>query len=1255
MSQSSRSAHKTISPSTTPLARPRNTFIDPQTTPILKNYQSELTNTLDQLDQKSAPAQTQKPPKISTEKIIENAKLHHLERNILENAKELATTLPDLLRALSLAKQGEVLDTALNVINSAKIKNLATELFKNENNKQLIKETILETAIKISNYHKEISNEYFGTEFKIMSTAEESGKKEGKSSDIEIPDFFSNTENVEKLALFLESNKEKLAALGEDLPILYLGMKDIINGKIPSPDVVKKLSKVTSVQDILGEVRNFVWENQEFRDEILSTSKTTILTMLKGYSPGAGAEELKIIENEIQTLLGNSPELQQSYLDFAFLQFDTTGMFELLQGKKEAQAVVQDTLKIPFIQNLITNLSNSNAAPNIRNILVGRGVDVALDAAGEQIVNQQNWPALKAELTNLSQDPRLQEVFFEFLTAEGLGELTQTIALIQSEKAMEGAEQILQSPRAAKLFAVLRDFTQKTDTAETQLLRTGIGVISETIVGLNPNANAEQITEDLQKLLVVNQSMRESIMQLSLNPDKLRQIIALSREAEIGQIGQTLAKLKAIPEMAVILGSTTEFLNSTDGENLRNTGIEIATVQAKEAVKDSTFFQTPEGKMIFKEATAFVSRRPEIINTLLKLSTNPQGIQAIEKAFAPLLQGKEMPPGQILAKFDQLATRQPEVRDTLRTLEKDINNNPDIWRTGAKLAEVQLAAVVSRMPFFQSPEGKQVFEQAKPELAKLMETDVGLKAAITPLFFSSEGRRELQSMTQKSPSVTVLLKKINNSPHLQKAITVLRDRLINSPKLQEFTISAIFNKENLFDKNIRSFFNRHQDARTKIVDFALNTKAIERTVQTIQKAFEPNAKGGKPTPEEIWTKLSPLVNHPKVGEMLQTLRTDMRTNITQWRGVINFGLDKVTEHVGQISRILLKPFVEEGMIGQIDNAVAETAQFFRENKEIQASLADFLLNPKNINSLVAIGAAQEDPVKLLNLVAENTALVRIARATVKSLLARKDVQEVLSTVAVQYIDKLSAPTETSQTQSSTPESSAEPSTAPPTDPESLLDVIIANENLKGLIQDVTTHIASPEWKESRDKLFGKGTNATLEMVKTKFEISTEKWPSVQAELAQFMGINEEVQQSILSIASDPGMLKRALNFTKTKDYALLQDPRLQTIFNQVHQLFAQKPELLNNVTTTAVDIGLDKVAPEKSQKLRNRIKEFATEHVKPSVFEGKTLAGLIEDGLKAAELADWDLSKLSNLNNIMNKLDIGFWESVGLGLDWAWD
>ncbi len=342
---------------------------------------------------------------------------------------------------------------------------------------------------------------YFGYEFEVQEKLD-LGKED-------VPDFISKPENAEKLAAFLEANQDVLKGAGRDLPVLYLGVKAIVNNDLDNP-AIKALTENKSLTELMGKLREFVGKEPEFREELLKNAEAGVLAALKTISPNPDATDWGAVGGEIKDLISASPEFQENFLDFAFLQFEKGPLIEAIQGKGEPTEIAGEILKVPFVKTLAGNLSDKQKTPQLRNLIAEIGVNAGFNYAGEQLKDNLNYKVLEGELKKLAQDPELQDALFNMLSSENSAELLQTFQEVQNGN-LENLSKLLKNENAKVILEKAGGFLSKNPKAQK--------VVFDQVL-----AQDERL-KPLEGFLQRDPDGMQAVFELAANPDELGKVV----------------------------------------------------------------------------------------------------------------------------------------------------------------------------------------------------------------------------------------------------------------------------------------------------------------------------------------------------------------------------------------------------------------------------------------------------------------------------------------------------------------------------------------------------------------------------------------------------------------------------------------------------------------------------------------------------------------------------------------------------------
>ncbi|MBT7484074.1 hypothetical protein HN680_04835, partial [Candidatus Peregrinibacteria bacterium] len=425
-------------------------------------------------------------------------------------------------------------------------------------------------------------------------------EEEEETTDLtaSIPDFLGEQANADQVALFFEENQDLLEAAGEDLPVLYLAVRALFNKDFDNP-AINALANNESFGIMLTALREFTDQNSAFQEGVLEASGKGIVMVLKSFAPENESRDWDSIEGEINGLIAASPELQNDYLDFVFLQFDKGSFVEALQGNIDPLQLAGETLSIPFIRNLTNQLGNREQTPNLRTLLTETGIHAGLSLLGEEMQENEDWPILEAELRQLAENPELQDAFFGLLKEGNSTELLTGFQKIMAGDYLDGASTLLSNQNIQIILSELREFVRETDKTEEFLLNIAIVNLGDYLNDVYPQMANSALTESLRQIVVGNDVMRENILQLALNPYKINQVIEITRNITPENLEETVIALRDIPELNAILDNLPDILASDQGpsvvikENITKVALNFAT-------QNIPILQTPEGQELLQ-------------------------------------------------------------------------------------------------------------------------------------------------------------------------------------------------------------------------------------------------------------------------------------------------------------------------------------------------------------------------------------------------------------------------------------------------------------------------------------------------------------------------------------------------------------------------------------------------------------------------------------------------------------------------------
>lgn len=458
---------------------------------------------------------------------------------------------------------------------------------------------------------------------------EETEEETEEDSTVAIPDFLANPENADKLAQFFEENEEQLLAAGKDLPVLYLAARAVFNKDFQNP-AIKALADNGSLGAMMTELRVFVDQEPEFREGILEQSEKGVVAALKLLAPGE-ERDWEAIEEEVRGIISASPELQADYLDFVFLQFDKEATLEALQGNIDPLSIAREILGIPFIHNLANQLGDKEATPHLRQVLTEIGINAGFNYANKTLEGNNDWHRLQAELRELADNPRIQDALFGLLEEDDASELIEGVQRIMAGETVEGADRLLQNEHVRVILGELRKFVAETDETEKYLLDAAVDQAGRLLHSAYPQLASGALIGSLRQLAVENDVVRESLLQLALDPDKIRAVTSIASYVSSQNLGETIAALRSIPELNIILDHLTDALGQEQGagEALRTSLSRTALTYVEQNVG---FFQTPRGQELFQRAKPQLEgflRDSDVLQQAVAIATTPEGAQAL--------------------------------------------------------------------------------------------------------------------------------------------------------------------------------------------------------------------------------------------------------------------------------------------------------------------------------------------------------------------------------------------------------------------------------------------------------------------------------------------------------------------------------------------------------------------------------------------------------------------------------------------------
>ncbi len=502
------------------------------------------------------------------------------------------------------------------------------------------------------------------------------------------------------------------------------------------------------------------------------------------------------------------------------------------------------------------------------------------------------------------------------------------------------------------------------------------------------------------------------------------------------------------------------------------------------------------------------------------------------------------------------------------------------------------------------------YKDLETELKQLAQSP-RLQDALFNMLSSKNSAEFLQAFFDiKEGNLNGLSKLLKN----ENARTILEEGggfLAKNPKAQEALLKNVLAKDERL-KPLEGFLKRDPDGIQVVFDLLAKPDELSQVVDSLDPVLKEIEKE-EPNPSVILAQAENLLSYPKIKQFVENIAADFQSNPDVWQETVDMGVDQVVPAVQDSVRDVLSGVLPESSLGAVNKALESSGKVLKNDPELQKSLINFTTKPGNIATIRQILKAKDNPVQLINTVGSNPALVKVIDQMKTALLADPGVRDSLTDAVLGYMDNIS------QLSGESTSPGAESAKKSSVSPEQILDIILANKNIKNLVDSTVDQIASPEWKEARGKMFAKGAETVLTITKNvalkEWKIDEAKWTKIEGALSKFLGKNENIQFSMLNLAKDFDAAKKFMNLGELKDLSVINHPEVKNILGEVAKFFTDSPDTWNLTVNTMGDAAIDTFKADSSETTRRKLKQ----DVKGSdlnaqrIFNSKTIGDILID------------------------------------------
>ncbi len=600
-------------------------------------------------------------------------------------------------------------------------------------------------------------NSLLGTNFDISSKEE--------TESIPVPDLLANPKNAEKFAQFFDQNKALLEAAGEDVPILYLGIKAILNQDFENP-AISKLSQNQSLQKILDALHQFIVHDPELKAQIIQKSQEGIRNVLQSADKTVTAD-WEAIDQELTALINGNQDLQNQFLDFAFLKFDKGILLQAAQGKASPLKAGKAILQIPFVKNLTQALASDQKAPHLKNVIAQIGINAGFRKANEKMNSDPEWPKIQHQLRTLAENPEIQKSVFRLLSEENTDQLLTSLEDFQNGKSMRAGKKLLRNTEIRNILAQVSQHLQKKDAAPLKKR-----IISSALDQVQKSTRLFQTS----KGRALFQKARPHLQKALTTSPIVSQVLNLGASQEGEKVLSKIRANKRNPEALV-----NTIRRSPQTQAIIKEASRI--LQKDSSIRNLCLDSIKAKNRKLKPLTNFLKRNPRQFNNLLGLAENTDQLQRIARTITPLTKKRNPSPQEIIATADKLI-QNPKIKSLVKALVADRKTFRDgvdqVLPIAQKKLEKALTGVLDK-------EGLQKSKAALRAMGQIIKSDREIQNLIGDIIQSPA---QLKPILNTKGNPGALIKALGNNPKLVQLIDRARTKFLASPEVKAALVTT---------------------------------------------------------------------------------------------------------------------------------------------------------------------------------------------------------------------------------------------------------------------------------------------------------------------------------------------------------------------------------------------------------------------------------------------------------------------------------
>ena len=1000
-----------------------------------------------------------------------------------------------------------------------------------------------------------------------------------------VENFVGNPSHAAHLADFIQTHSEKFQAMGKNFPIFYLAIKDVLSGELDTTAI----SALRTNQELLNGMqllRQFFKEYPDSQKVIIKEGEQLILEGLQNIASKENTLDWKKAQEELAQIISDTRDLQSNLLDLIFLQFETGALVDIAQGKGNPVLALQTLQKMPFINTLTQKLGDQKETPVLRQIFTS----VAIESF-TNIISRKFPQVEKSHLLKLFACQDLKDSIFNLLLSPQ--KLEQIVTIFQEEKiSIDNYPQIVSRLRAVpELNTFLDEFLT--------LLKTKDGVT---------------LKIDLLEIALMHLGKTNTAFQSPKGQEVLRKF-----RPRLARFIKTRKKF----------GSIIDYLSSTTGaKELQNISTGPSALPALyEAIRD-----IPELEKGLADLTAFVAKDPdtqmflvlylgETFPAIRPLQSFLETHECSRKAFAQLLNApkdfqafleqiealsqEENTLPQIAQSLKQL-TNIPQIAQIVREIKKTLKTSPESLsplkeQVAHLLTEATKKMLTETYEFFSfGNEGHKILEKALPLIRAFIKENARFSSTLFDLSTQPQGKTELHQVLDPNTPFLERLALVEKSKTMPTLLREIRVFLEHNLEVQALVVGSLFNGTRPFDAEVRDFFKRHPKNQKDLLAYLLNVGNIKTLITKFSFLLDSKEKKTEADLRSMHDRFQKMAQDKALAPLITPLLLDIQRNSSKWKDTIGFGVDTMLP-VEALSQNMF-PKLSARRKRQITHLRAQIVNRFKSFPDAQKALSEVLLKQKNMNQLLSIYEARENPMRMLELLDQNGAVSNLSMQVVKSVLESEEGRSLLSEMGVDALRAIPKIMKQEQKKAS------------------FLDkiyVLNRSRNVQDLLKYVRAKMENGAWRPIKRDLASAATSSALDVTKRKLDIQHPDWERLAFSLTGLVRQNPGLQDGTFRLASDLTFVGRALEFTEDKAPlpVVLNHPEIQSILNEFQSEFWGDRQSWDFLKHLLFEIGTSGEKNELSRSQKDALKEVFMEHLKPEVLNIQTI-------LKAYEQKD---------------------------------